>query len=102
MFFTKFRAIRHYNRMIEWAEKQNPDFGPDCDIMYEEIGESWYSGSCTYCLKAVGCCKQCKLKGGSIQPTCCNGLWRKMSSSCTWREWIEEAKKVREYIKKNG
>jgi hypothetical protein len=102
MFFTKFRAIRHYDRMIKWAEKQNPDFGPDYDIMYEKIGENWYANSCTYCAKAHNDCILCKLNGSAASYHCCNGLWRKMSSCYTWKEWIEGAKEVREHIKKHG
>lgn len=106
MFFsiTKIKAIRHYNRMINWARTQPENDEPDPDFMFDVIGENWYSCSCSYCKKHSGKCSECKLSlpGALVAFSCCSFLWSKMSSSKTWGEWIKNAELVREYIRENG
>lgn len=113
----KKEAIKHYNRMIEWAKIQNPEEAVDYYLMEVAIGEDWWAGYCPFC-KNFGC-MVCPLNTefektqdqnhydpdkrndyyGSSK-NCCEGLWSKMSKSETWKEWIKNAGKVRAYIRK--
>jgi hypothetical protein len=91
-------ALAHYNRMIAWAEKQDPYGGVYSGFMRNEIGEGWFGDYCVYCEKYYHC-DECPLNRSG---RCCDGLWKKMSASETWGDWIINAKKVRQYIKENG
>lgn len=100
---TKQQALKHYDRMIEWAKTQDPFLGTDRHLMLHSLGEFWYSDDCPYCIATNSNCQLCKLKGAEeISSSCCGGLWEIMARSLTWGEWIENAKKVREYIEENG
>jgi hypothetical protein len=91
-------ALAHYDRMIKWAEKQDPKGFVNHLFMYRDIGETWYSDYCPYCKKYPGC-EKCPLEK---HKKCCDGLWSEMNKQPTWGKWIEAAKKVRKYIKKYG
>lgn len=102
----KKETIKHYNRMIKWAKKQPQEGLVNVKFMFSEIGEDWFSEYCEYCkLKNRG--YRCKLIpkkdeacfGGS---NCCDGLWLNMYETRIWKQWIEGAKLVKDYIKKNG
>lgn len=98
----KQQTLEHYDRMIEWAEKQPPNNGSFFAEMKESLGESWFGDNCPYCQKNYDKNK-CELN--SIDNNCCNccnGLWEKMYDTVVWSDWIIAAKKVREYIKENG
>jgi hypothetical protein len=99
-------AIAHYERMIAWAKTQ---IGSDISSrvkMGEELNEVWNSEDCPYCktfafLRIKGkkdshACGWCPLY------TCCETEWQMLIQTKTWKEWIEQAEKVLEYIKENG
>ena len=108
MFFKskeKKDAIKHYKRMIKWAKKQPPLEKQRGHKMLKEMGENWYSESCSYCKNYLippvpPGCWECV--GNGIPKICCHGLWNKMRHASTWGDWITAAKKVLKYIKKNG
>jgi len=113
MFFRskeKKDTIKHYKRMIKWVKKQSPDDSVNSNKMFREIGENWYSPSCSYCKKYLSSndkpatteCWRCELRSTSVPIRCCNGLWNYMEIACRWKEWILAAKKVLKYIKKYG
>lgn len=99
--------IKHFDRMIEWAEKQKPDKKPDQFKMLDEIGERWSSFNSVYCMvnqarfdnkleRLICDCALFSMNG------CCNGLWDRMDMAETWADWITYAKLQVEYIKKHG
>jgi hypothetical protein len=92
----KEESIKRYEEKISWAKTQNPDEKPDRKKMYNAIGYCWFIG-CLYCIN--DCCDECVL---NMNLKCCNGLWDKMFVSSTWREWIDYAEQVLQYIKDNG
>ncbi len=107
---TKAKALRHYDRMIEWAEKQKPmtsllySKGVGWRKMEDGLGEAWGSENCSYCVRyeSVGC-SSCPLEGSSATDySCCEALYNSMNKSKTWKTWVKNAKLVREYIKENG
>lgn len=93
----KLKALLHYDKMIEWAKKQNPGDKPEPDLMYSDIGEDWYGEHCPYCQKYSNddCEGRCPLSGNNL---CCNGLWDKMNESETWEQWVGYAKEIWEYM----
>ena len=98
----KKKAIAHYDRMIEWAEKQDPKGKAINRKMQEAIGEEWFSDDCSFCqhyhVESIIGCDGCPLF--KLQFGCCNGRWDKLSRSKMWKSWIKNAKSVRAYIKK--
>lgn len=97
------QAIAHYDKMIEWAEKQPEKCFPYISSMHNELNEIWGSEHCSYCQKYEMDCIKCELQGKYPNPTeCCNRLYTAMCKSETWKEWIKKAKQVREYIRVNG
>ena len=99
----KQEALAHYDRMIEWAKKQNQSIECRPGIMLEAISEQWYGPFCSYCQKYFGICSECELtRENVILFDCCNGLWRKMTKSLTWGEWVINAEAVRKYINERG
>jgi len=98
----KQKALAHYDRMIRWASKQNPRGKVFSDIMKDAIGEIWSSMDCSYCNKyGDNDCEKCPLSNEK-NGLCCDGLYRKMFFSKSWKTWIKRAKEVRKYIKENG
>lgn len=97
------QALAHYDRMIEWVEKQNPRSRVDMFVMLDEISEGWTDDYCSYCKKmgVYDYCEGCELHTPG-HGHCCNGLWFKMNYSATWKTWLKYAKLVREYIRENG
>ncbi len=101
----KRKTIAHYNKMIKWAKKQNPEESTSKELMYVEIKQNWTGLSCFYCSAYYGindkCFGRCPLSTNE-DDYCCDHLWETMDRSRTWREWIENAKKVLDYIKIHG
>ena len=93
----KKEAIEHYDRMIAWAEKQNPKHYVNRDNMLDSIGEHWSGMYCNYC-KEYHPCAKCPLHVRGKD--CCSNLWKIMDFTRTWKVWIKAAKKVRAYISK--
>jgi hypothetical protein len=100
-------ALKHYDKMIEWAKAQPENDIQDKFEMMHAISENWDASSCIYCDTVnihTGKCVLVKSKDKICNngSNCCNSLWLKMNQSYTWKEWIEKAKKVRKYIQKYG
>ena len=94
-------TLMHYNRMIKWAESQDPIDPVDCDEMIEAIDEGWGSSNCPYCKQYWEENDSCPLTNVDIcvGMYCCNGLWNEMNKAEDWKEWIKCAKKVKAFIK---
>jgi len=99
----KMAAIAHYQRMIEWAERQPPDDIPENRTMGYNLGEYWGVAYCRYCISRKSD-MECDLgnEGQCNGSACCSGSWVHLSSSLTWGEWIECAERVLEHIWENG
>jgi len=102
----KQKALAHYDRMIEWADKQ-PKRNRCSDVyMYDKILEYWGGECCPYCQKISEQdlnCSYCRLHADNDDyKSCCNGTWDHMDRANTWGTWVKRARKVREYIEKNG
>jgi hypothetical protein len=101
---VKDEAIRHYNRMIAWAEKQPPYEFPNSLKMKKKLGESWYGYDCPFCnalRKGDGTaeCEECPLY---LAGKACQNLtspWAVMAIAETWEDWIQEAKRLRDVIR---
>lgn len=99
------QAIEHYDRMIAWAETMPATDTKDAYKMRDELRECAGPQWCSYCTKyrTEDDCGICPLSGKySTGAECCNRLHEHMTRSKTWKQWIERAKKVREYIRENG
>ena len=104
------QALEHYDRMISWAETQEPEKYVSYNEMKQEIGEHWYGGHCPYCnyfykeddLEGHPC-RHCPLTYDPISSDfCCNCVWFYLSNAITWKEWVMYAKMVKLYIEVNG
>jgi hypothetical protein len=106
----KQKALAHYDRMIEWAEKQPKRVRVDEFSMFSDIGEGWDSDNCPYCDAHNAMCFGCEMNPLKTKATtkiygsmfCCGALWSEMNESSTWGTWVKRARKVREYIEKHG
>jgi hypothetical protein len=97
----KEESIKRYEEKIAWAMTQNMKDRPDMEKMYSAIGHEWSSSNCPYCMEyGNNCPDMCELR--MDVDYCCDGLWLIMNGSKTWREWIENAERVLQYIKDNG
>ena len=99
---TKAETLRHYDRMIAWASKQNGDARVDIKEMANAIGEHWHSRDCPVCKENI-VKNPCPLKlDGNVcyGVGCCGTLWNTMNHTLTWSDWIQAAKKVRAFIKR--
>lgn len=103
----KEQALAHYRRMMLWAGMQKverylvyPDFlNIKIHEMLKGINENWYGSYCSYCQETDCEITNCKL-GSSAN--CCDGLWNRLNHTISWREWINIAQMVYEYIEENG
>lgn len=107
----KEKSLAHYDRMIAWAEKQQKRGLVSGLDMEDAIGEEWSADYCPYCLSRKSMCFGCRLNPIQVAiitdetPSaylCCSGLWYRMFESSTCGTWVKRARKVREYIEKNG
>ena len=104
----KKETLEKYDRMIEWAEMQDPDGIKNHRDMLTAIGAMWFAEYCPYCkvyYNGIFCVK-CPLilhKAGCAVPnTCCDNLWSIMNKQPTWGKWAKAARAVREYIRVYG
>ena len=100
----KQEALAHYDRMIEWAKKQDPRDFVDFVKMLFELGEAWGGEYCSYCFKYFQFAHHdCPLNTPTVKcHHCCNGLWSEMQNSLYWGDWVINAEAVREYINERG
>ena len=99
---TKAETLRHYDRMIAWAEEQNGDARIYYHGMLNAIKEGWHSEGCPVCKENIGK-NPCPLKRDNnicYGVGCCGTLWKTMNDALTWSDWIKAAKQVRAFIKK--
>lgn len=89
------KVIAHWERMIEWAGKQDKMGTVNSDVMFDEISETWFDEDCNFCelhIIKIGSCKKCpiilkyKMQCGKVG-------WEKANDSETWGEWTKNAKK---------
>ena len=104
--FLRRRTVKHYDRMIKWAETQKPTARHYDYIMLKELGVNWGALYCPYCKQyglfyGVEKCRKCPLMGdmNDDNPSCCSGLWSNMQMSMNWAQWVDHAGRVRNYIK---
>ena len=103
-------ALKKYDKMIAWAEKQPAKDNVDYGLMENEIDIAWFAGDCSYCkfylFTDEGEREVCPLQG--MKTICCTGdnccgyKWGIMNQSTTWGTWIKKAKSVRKYIEEHG
>ena len=103
----KERALKHYYKMKEYVLTQPPGERASFEKMEKAIGENWGGDYCPYCESFDNITRYCKLASqldhkclGGVN--CCNGLWKKLDGSCTWREWIERVDAVIMHIEIHG
>lgn len=82
-------SIAHWERMIEWVERQPHYNKPDIGDMWSEIHEDWRGASCDLCLlynPNCGICTRCPLG-----PRGCCDEWKAVDRSDTWLDWLVAA-----------
>lgn len=101
-------TLAHYDRMIAWAERQDPYEEARSRTMQAELGESWYGFDCPLCnstrtekngssrcrLCPVGTYDQGKYAGCGDTP------WLYMEKARTWKGWLRHAKAERRFLAK--
>lgn len=110
-------TVLHWERMLVFAKKQDPDEWADKGLMLEEIGEDWFGQSCPLCLEAererkidiqykkafnlqitkleIWDCEYCllaKVFGRCLKGNA-NNFWSFVERSKTWGEWAINAEK---------
>ena len=101
----KNNALAYYDKMKAYALTQPPDDIPSAAKMEDAIGENWRGEYCPYCTSSNSIIKYCELALYNLCNdglNCCGGAWAELNSSKTWKEWLEHADKVTEYIGKHG
>lgn len=94
----KERTLAHYDRMILWVKKQNPDENISHIKMLESLGEHWYCEYCPLC-NEVSSCGDCPIYKSNEKFFDCFGTpWVKMSNSQTWKEWLVYANEERDFL----
>jgi hypothetical protein len=92
-------TLDHYDRMIEWAEKQDENGYVDIFKMRKEIGEDWGGLYCPLCIEFnLDSCHRCYFIK-KYKRICCHLGWNDMYGSKTWGEWLVHAKKMRKIIR---
>ena len=101
-------SLKHWERMLRWADKQPLDTPVSCVEMKEDIGEIWTGDDCPLCKifdeseNDILCeLRQLRLicplyakfgvcgVSGDVNPN----LWHTVSTSATWGDWVVNAKK---------
>lgn len=84
-------SIAHYERMIQWAETQNPTDKVLEGVMFGAIYENWHSNYCSLCEKYNLC--------SPVEYDFCFDNERKpcplsVDNSNDWGEWLKNAAKM--------
>lgn len=89
------KSIKHYEKMIAWAKKQNKKEISNENVMWKSIGEHWHSNSCSLCELFV--CSKCPFgrKYGYCGKLKNKNKWIKLVTAHNWKEWIKGAKQVK-------
>lgn len=93
------KSIKHWERMIKWAKKQDKYARPLYSYMELEINESWYNGDCALCRFYKDYCYNCILSTEYVDCYDDDSIWRLISDSNTWKEWIANAKQFLKQLK---
>jgi len=98
-------AIVHYERMIDFARKQPPTDIPTDFLMWEQMQEDWFSGSCPLCQAVDRKCQECILAKEYMpcspeDERWSSSEWAKMHTSKTWEEWLIHATALRDIMVK--
>lgn len=103
----KQETLDHLDRMIKRAMTKSKNKKMSMCVMQSEL-ENILGIYCLYCTeyKKEENCPLNYLDGvclyyGCENNACCDGLWLDMYNSKTWREFINNAKKVRYFIEIN-
>jgi hypothetical protein len=90
-------SLDHYDRMIEWAEKQDSKDFISHRGMIEGTGQSWGAIYCSLCTEFAFSCNKCYFVK-KHKSRCVSLGWVDMNKSKTWGEWLVHAKKMRKII----
>jgi len=106
------QSIKHWKRLIKWAEKQNPSEKKKMDSMSSSIGECWAGGDCPLCQafsrkneNNYYTCTICPLKknigscNDNYEYSDNKNNWYKVNNSKTWADWIIQAKIMLEQLR---
>lgn len=87
------KSIEHWQRMIQWAEKQPANKTVDSIDMSGAIYECWSGKHCELCL--IIRCNDCPLAQEYGECSRFNklNLWGTVAKSETWSEWVKNAKR---------
>jgi hypothetical protein len=92
-------SIKHYDRMIEFAEEYKGDFYDFEASMDDTINEDWDAAHCCLCknyydLTCIGCPYFEK-----YGVKCFKSVWMKMNDADNMKDWLKYAKEMREQIR---
>lgn len=93
---AKDEAIAHWDRMIVWAKKQNPNETAYSFKMWREIDENWSGEYCALCKLFPGACSKCPMP---VKCSSDNSVWAEVYSASTWGEWVTAADKMPETLR---
>lgn len=100
------KSIIHYDRLIDYIEREDPTDAVDEGLIKNKINQGWHSSSCSLCDMFVYpsspyICRMCPL--GIVYGLCGDiskrNNWLRMNKSINWQQWIKEAKKMRRQLK---
>jgi len=101
-------SLKHWERMIRWADKQPLDTPVSQVEMKEDIGETWIGEDCSLCKifedssndmfcqsNRLGliCPLYTKFGVCGVSGGVSTNLWHTVSTSKTWGDWVVNAKK---------
>lgn len=107
---AKESSIKHYNRMIEWVERTQPQEGPpDKELMEKELHENWTANYCAFCHFSYSryhkiaihdnVCEFCPIGKISGSGSCYFTPWYDLDRADTWLTWLEYAKAELTFLK---
>ncbi len=97
-------SIKHWKRMIGWAEKENPKKPVNTTLMRLALHEDWYAGGCLLCnffMREKGReCNGCPLYivFGACASEWTMNAWKNVAKAESWGEWVEAAEVMLEQL----
>lgn len=109
MINIKSETIAHYLRMRAWVLTQPKKDQMNMELMKNEIHETSDGTYCPYCFHRNNMygpspygiiCDSCTLATPEMKNVrmCCDGAWRKLGNTKTWKEWLEAWEHIVYYI----
>jgi hypothetical protein len=95
----KEEVISHYDRMIAWVKKQNPNEYVRPANMYFKLGENWSADSCPLCNYYELKCHKCPIGRHTKQYSCQGTPFVNICLTINWEEWLVAAGKELEFLK---